>query len=278
MFKGRKLVIATKHGKEEVIAPLMRKTLGVRCLVPSDFNSDQFGTFTGDIERRDDPLTVAREKCLLAMELSGCDLAISSEGSFGPHPSLLFGYVDEELVLLVDKKNKIEISYTEMSTKTNFGGMIIENDQELMAFADQAGFPTHALIIRDSRDSLNFLAKGITDQNDLLVQFRFSKERFSSAFVETDMRAMYNPMRMAVIKLATEKLIAKVKSHCPVCETPGFGVTEAIFGLPCSECGSPTRSTLLHVYTCAQCAFTKQRFYPFGLKTEQPMYCDLCNP
>ena len=33
MFKGRNLLIATKHEKEKVIAPILEKELGVKCFV-----------------------------------------------------------------------------------------------------------------------------------------------------------------------------------------------------------------------------------------------------
>ncbi len=88
MFEGRYLVIATKHNKEKVIAPILERELGVKCFVPVNLDTDALGTFTGEVERKDDPITTARKKCLLAMELENCDMAIASEGSFGPHPSI----------------------------------------------------------------------------------------------------------------------------------------------------------------------------------------------
>lgn len=38
MFNNRKLVIATKHEKEIVFAPLFEKQLGVKCVVDTDTN------------------------------------------------------------------------------------------------------------------------------------------------------------------------------------------------------------------------------------------------
>ena len=67
MFKGRKLVIATKHEKEKVIAPILEKELGVKCFVAPDLDTDLLGTFTGEVERKDDPIITARKKCLIAM-------------------------------------------------------------------------------------------------------------------------------------------------------------------------------------------------------------------
>ncbi len=59
MFNNRKLVIATKHEKQIVIAPLLEKELGVRCVVAKNFDTDVLGTFTGEVERKDDPITTA---------------------------------------------------------------------------------------------------------------------------------------------------------------------------------------------------------------------------
>lgn len=278
MFKGRKLAIATRHQKERVIAPLLEQALGVSCFVPDNLDTDQLGTFSGEIERADDPLSTAKRKCLMAMEQTGCDLTVASEGSFGPHPTLFFGYADEELVLFMDKKHKLEIYSTEVSLKTNFNGKEITNEQELMDFAKSVNFPSHGLILRDKQNSTATMVKGITHPDLLLAAFRQLVKNHGSAFVETDMRAMYNPTRMEVIEGATRKLADKINSLCPACGMPGFGVTDAKQGLPCSLCGLPTRSTLCHIYSCAQCAFTNELYYPYGIKAEDPIYCDNCNP
>ena len=62
MFKGRNLIIATKHQKEKAIAPLIEKALDVKCLVSTSFDTDQLGTFTGEVERKYDPFATARKE------------------------------------------------------------------------------------------------------------------------------------------------------------------------------------------------------------------------
>ena len=124
MFRGRNLIIATKHKKEAVISPLIEKKLGVKCIVPDGFDSDIFGTFTGEIDRVNDPVSTARDKCLEAMALFNCDLGIASEGSFGPHPSLYLIPADDEILMFIDKKNNLEIIAREISNETNFNGRI----------------------------------------------------------------------------------------------------------------------------------------------------------
>lgn len=278
MFKGRDLVIATKHGKERVIAPIVEKELGVKCFVSLDLDTDLLGTFTGEIERKNDPITSARNKCFMAMELTNCDIAIASEGSFGPHPSLFFIPADDEIIVLIDKKNGLEIIVRELNTETNFNGSDIKTEEELLAFAANANFPSHGLILRKSKDEYGDIVKGINSVEQLSKVFIELMNDFGTAFVETDMRAMYNPTRMKIIESATQKLIKKINTLCPICNMPGFGITDAKEGLPCEICNFPTRSTLSYLYTCQKCNYTKEEKYPKGKKIEDPMYCDYCNP
>ena len=277
MFKGRKLLIATKHQKEKVIAPLLQKGLGVECIVPENFDTDVLGTFTGEVERKDDPVTTARNKCLLAMELYDCDLGIASEGSFGPHPSIFFVHADDEMLLFIDKKNDLEIIARELSTETNFNGEEIKTEKKLIDFAKRAKFPSHGLIIRKAKEDNSDIIKGITDWEHLLNIFNQLLNKYGVVHVETDMRAMYNPTRMSVIGKAVQKLVDKIQSCCPQCNTPGFGISDAKEGLPCNLCGSPTRSTLSYIYTCNKCSFTREEMYPHKKFNEEPTYCDYCN-
>jgi len=40
-FKGRKMVLATKHEKEKVMVPILERELGVKIIVPTDFDTDK---------------------------------------------------------------------------------------------------------------------------------------------------------------------------------------------------------------------------------------------
>lgn len=278
MFNGRRLLIVTKHQKEKVIAPLLEKELGVKCMVTENFDTDVLGTFTGEIERVHDPVTTARNKCHMAMELSDCDLAIASEGSFRLHPALYFIHADEEILLLVDKKNDLEIIVRELSTETNYNGEEIKTEKELIDFAKRVKFPSHGLIIRKAKEDSNLITKGITDWDQLKNIFNQLLNKYGIVYIETDMRAMYNPTRMSVIEKGVRKLIYKIRSICPQCNTPGFGITNATQGLLCKLCGFPTRSTFSYIYTCNKCSFTREELYPHKKLKEDPSYCDNCNP
>lgn len=278
LFEGRNLVIASMHQKEKVIAPHLEKSLGVKCLIPENLNTDHFGTFTGEIEREDDPIITLRKKCEAAMEITGCDLAIASEGSFGQHPALFFCTADDELLMLKDKKNDIEIIAREIASDTNFNGKEVNTEVELLEFAKNAKFPSHALILKNTAHNFSKVEKGINNKEKLLEIFYQFKETNTSVYVETDMRAMHNPSRMQVIEKAVIKLIEKINSLCPNCNYPGFEVTEINPGLPCSDCSMPTKSTLSLIYECKKCLYKKEVFYPKNKLKEDPMYCDYCNP
>lgn len=278
LFAGRKLVIATMHGKEQVLGPLMKEALGVEIILPGVFNTDVFGTFTGETERILTPLDAAVMKCKTAMELTGCDLAIASEGSFGPHPIIGFVSSDEELVVLTDAEHNLQIAAKELSTSTNFNGKLCNTYGEVKIFADEVLFPTHGLILRNEKNSHTHIVKGITSWIVLEKETVSFLKTHGQVFAETDMRAMYNPSRLMVIEAVAKKLITKIFSACPQCNAPGYDVVDFISGLPCSYCGTPTKSTLMHIFKCVHCNGEEKKFYPHGKKEEDPMYCDVCNP
>lgn len=276
MFENRTLAIATKHHKEKVIAPLFETELGVKCFVPEDFDTDTLGTFTGEIERKDSSYETVKKKCLLAMEQSNCDLGIASEGSFGNHPVIFMASADEELLIFIDKKNNLEILVRELSLETNFNTTTINSIEELNDFAKHANFPSHGLILKGLNPQELF--KGIQSWAELEEKAALLFKDNSSFIAETDMRALYNPTRMKVIEKAAIQLISKIKSLCPECQTPGFGVVKAIPGLPCEWCKSKTKSIFSHLYQCQKCNFELEKKFPNGKETENPMYCDFCNP
>jgi len=277
-FEGRTLVIASMHRKEEVLKPLLEQGLGINMQVAEGLNTDLLGTFSGEVARLADPLSTARKKCELALDLSGCDLALASEGSFGPHPTAFFLPANEEWLLLVDRKNNLEIHACHLSLETNFSGQEFHNLEELAAFASKVGFPSHGLILRKSKEELDGMQKGITDPQQLRTSAVHLLETEGSGYVETDMRAMFNPSRMQVIGETAQLLLQKLNSHCPSCQVPGFSVTSAELGLPCSLCGTPSSAALAHLLVCSHCQHQERVSFPHGKKTEDPQYCQVCNP
>lgn len=277
-FEGRTLAIASMHQKEQVLQPVLQEGLKVTVTVADGLNTDMLGTFTGEVARIADPLTTARKKCELAMELTGCDLAIASEGSFGAHPSAFFLPANEEWLLLLDQKNGLEIHARHLSTATNFSGQDFSSLEELEAFASKVGFPSHGLILKRSKDELEGIVKGITDPDQLRTAALQLLETHGAGYVETDMRAMFNPSRMQVIGETAQLLLKKLNSFCPSCQLPGFAVTAAEPGLPCSLCGTLSSAALAHLLVCSHCQHQEKENFPQGKKVEDPQYCQVCNP
>jgi hypothetical protein len=278
MFNNRTLLIVTKHQKEKVISHLFEKYFNLKSIVSKSFDTDTLGTFSGEIERLEDPVSTLRNKCLQGMDFDNADLAVANEGSFGPHPQFYFAPVDNELAIFIDKKNQIEIIASEMSMSTNFNGRFVQSYDDLLSFAAECKFPSHAIILRKDQNFKEDIFKGITSLESLSLAYDFLSKKYKTVFAETDMRAMFNPTRMLVIEKVFEKLINKIKCCCPKCNSIGFDVVNYKIGLPCINCGFKTNSILSHIYQCQKCKYQEEKLYPNGVFTEDPMYCDICNP
>jgi hypothetical protein len=277
MFEGRKLLIATKHKKDIVLSPILFEKLKIKAFVIKDFDTDVFGTFTGDKKRLDDPIKTLRLKAERAFEMTNIDLIISSEGSFGNHPSFFYTLSNQEILMLKDFKYNLEIIASTITFETNYKTAEISSEQELIQFAQNVHFPSHGVILRKSKDEFNEIYKGINSWKELDESFQFLRKKYNRMYIETDMRANYNPTRMKQIERTGFKLIENIKSCCPKCNTPGFSITNVCYGLPCKACNSATDSILSVSYTCQKCQFTYTK-HPEGKPFEDPMYCNTCNP
>jgi len=263
------------HGKEQVIAPRLEPVLGVRCQLPDTFNSDCFGTFTGETKRPGTALETARAKVREALRLTGASLGLASEGSFGPHPYFPFLAADTELIVLIDEENGLEFSAEVLSTATNYAHQAVGEPEELEDFAKAAHFPSHALILRSGTGEF---VKGITDWPTLLREAERLLWAHPALTVETDMRAMHNPSRMAVIAECTDALLNKLTTSCPACGWFGYALAERLPGLPCGQCGLPTRTIRADVYRCWHCNHAEEKPTVTGEPYADPLYCDFCNP
>lgn len=278
IFNHRTLLVASKHQKERIVAPLFEKAFGSKVIATKDLDTDQMGTFSGEIERIEDPISAARTKCEKAYEMTGIDLVLSSEGSFGPHPSFIFLPFNEEILLLKDFKHQLEILVRSRSLETNFNSHTHSSSKELQEFLRIVKFPAHYLILKNASNDFSNMTKGISSYQQLnqLIQEKLSN--FGTFFLETDMRAFANPTRRKHIRSAAIELIRKMKSLCPACDYPGFSVKEVERGLPCGDCLRPTSGILQWVYACEACGYRKVKNNKKNSGLQDPMYCDFCNP
>ncbi|OKH32073.1 hypothetical protein NIES2119_27330 [[Phormidium ambiguum] IAM M-71] len=282
LFVDRIAVIATMHKKEEAIAPILAKELGIKAIVPSTFDSDKFGTFTREIKRLGTQIEAAKIKAEQALNITGETLAISSEGTFGPHPFVPYLSCNREIVMLLDKKHDIEIIGEEFSTETNHSHQVVKSVEAAFEFAQKVGFPEHGLVVmfEETPKDNSEIIKGITTPEKLeeAVSLFLKKSSNGKVHLETDMRALYNPTRMKNIAKATLNLVEKINSLCPKCDYPGFSLTERKRGLPCALCNMPTQLTLSAIYQCQKCGFQKEILFPDGIEQVDPAQCMYCNP
>jgi hypothetical protein len=282
LFSKRVGVIATMHQKEKVIAPLLEQELNITTTVPTNFNTDAFGTFTREVKRPGTQIAAAKLKAETALKMTGETLAIASEGSFVPHPLVPYIYSNREIVIFLDKQNAIEIIGEEFSIETNFNHQVVENLEQAYDFARKVGFPEHGLVIywEDAVKNSSEIIKGITTKAKLqeTIHIALSNSVNGKVNIETDMRALYNPTRMKNIEKATLDLLTKINSLCPQCSAPGFTITEKIAGLPCEMCSMPTSLTLSVIYQCQKCGFQQEKFFPNGREFADPAQCMYCNP
>ena len=279
-FAGRVGVLATMHGKEQVIVPLLSEALGIALTVPQDFDTDRFGTFTGDVPRTGSQVEALRAKAVAATEKYGLTIGVASEGSFSPHPLLPFATLNLELVLLLDREMQLEVIGEAATTETNYARRAVKSFAEALEFAYQSGFPAHGMVVKahELHNQPEDLAKGLNTEARLeqAVQLALAKSTEGKVYVETDMRAHFNPLRMLCIAEATRNLVDKVYNLCPACGWPGRAKT-VVRGLPCGLCGEATEQVQGVEYSCSRCG---HKTYEADLTrmAADPRWCAHCNP
>ena len=277
-FSGETVYFSTKHSKEEVLSPLLA-SIGINC-VRAEIDTDRFGTFSGEVERVGSVRETMRLKAAAAAEAHPeARFFLASEGSFGPHPFLGFVQSDHEALLFVDRKLKTEIYVEEISTDTNHAELEFGPSDDLHAFIQQIGFPEHGIIVKTKGNTavvfknlqtVHAIRQAIGDASLISPE--------PNVILSTDMRASHNPKRRRVIAKAGEKLITSLKSLCPECKTPGFAISRGIPGLPCEECGEPSRISKDVLWSCVKCDHSVQKERPDGVSTIPADDCEFCNP
>jgi hypothetical protein len=281
LYSECNIILTTKHAKSIAIATPFYEKLGASILEHVT-DTDKLGTFSGEIERKGNALECARRKCELSLELSEqVELSLASEGSFGPHPFMPFIPCDHEILYFIDRKRDFHMHLSQLSDKTNYSMQSLSSIEELQKFAKDALFPSHALILRPSNRTVKEpIFKGIESLTVLEEAFKECIKYSSDGkvWVETDMRAQFNPSRMLVIGELAEKLSKRLATHCPSCDLPGWGKVGTEMGLPCGWCGSETEMIKHEILGCVKCSYKEINENSDKLKHADPKYCSFCNP
>ena len=136
-YKRARAALATMHGKGAVIGPALEFLLGMEIVVPPSIDTDTFGTFTGEIPRSGFMRDAALHKARLGMRLTGINVGIASEGSFGPHPAIPFIAAARELLVLIDDERNIIITEHIITERTNFDHIVVAPDDNLQPFLER---------------------------------------------------------------------------------------------------------------------------------------------
>jgi len=278
VYAGTRIALLTQHGKERVIASVLDTALGCQVERVGGYDTDLLGTFTREIPRAGKQLEAARKKARLGMEISGLSLGLASEGSFGPDPMVGMFPWNVEFLIFIDDEQGLEIVGVAQG-KAIHAHLLTGDWTAAEAFARQAAFPAHHLVVRPEGENDPRIRKGIAAWEEFEAAFAWGQAQSASGqvFLETDLRAHANPTRMEMIRLAAEDLVAKLGSPCPACGAPGFWLVERVAGLPCGDCGAPTRETRAEVHGCLKCAHRETRERPEPQYAD-PGRCDYCNP
>lgn len=277
-YAGRGAVLATKHEKLPLVAPpLAAVGLEVKGVA---VDTDQLGTFTGEVPRPGPPLETAVAKARLGMAVTGSRLGLASEGSIGPHPASPFLTADIEIVVLVDADRDLVVWATATGIDILAATQPCDPGGDPTALAGRFGLPGHAVIVRPNQGPPAPLFKGLRElvEIEAAVASCAAASPDGQARVETDLRAHMCPSRQPTIRLAAERLAARLAAHCPACASPGWGLVDALTGLPCEWCGAPTDDLRAEIDGCPACGHRAERAVVAPGATADPGRCPRCNP
>ena len=278
-YHGCRAVLVTMHGKEQAVRKPFQDVLNITVNASNGIDTDLFGTFTGERPRSGTMLETALAKARLGIMQTGCRFSLASEGSYGPDPIIPYMACAHEVMVFIDAEKNIVITEQLKNLETNYASATFSCDQDPRAFLERIGFPSHGVIVRANPPS-SLLFKGITDYETLKQAIHSLKqEQHQSGFtLSTDMRAQFNPTRMALIAQLASQLAVRINSICKACGTAGFGQVGAEQGLKCEDCGSPTQQIKSRIFGCVHCDHREYRPRSDGRGAARAADCSFCNP
>ena len=278
-YAGGVIALTTRHGKERALGRVFAAGLGAR-LQLCDHDTDQLGTFSGEIPRLADAAATCRAKALLGMQATGLRLGLASEASFGPHPAMPMVPVGQELLVFIDQERDLCVLEQRLEWRTNYSHTLLEPDGELEPWLVQVRFPSHAVIARPATPQAGVLFKGLHSSQALAEAIAACRraDPDGRVWLETDMRAHCNPTRMRSIRRLGVALVRRLRTPCPACGSPGWGWLDTRPGLPCSECGTATELSLSEIWGCEQCGARREQPRRDGRLNADPGHCPWCNP
>jgi hypothetical protein len=277
LWAGRIAHLATMHGKEAALAPPLARLAGLEVRRAGGIDTDALGTFTGEVPRAGTLHEAAEAKARLAIEASGGDLGLGSEGAYGPHPQIPFLPHGVETLVLVDAARGLVLRETMEARRPVYDHAQAAGVPALEPFLARTSFPDHAVIVRPNTGGP--VRKGLKSRAALAraVQEAADASDDGLAFVQTDMRAHLNPTRMEMLATLAERFAARLARPCPACGAPGWGPVRPGPPLPCQWCGGETLARGGPVHGCAACGH-EAHDTAGAIAGADPKHCPLCNP
>ncbi len=277
-YARRRIGLATMHAKERAVAAPFRRLLDAEVLVAPRLDTDQLGTFSGEIPRPGDLLHTALLKAEMVFGSLDVDCALASEGSYGPIGRLPFAAGGLELLAFIDRARGMRLVETLRTHRTNWRLWRFGRGNPNVPRALKAvGFPRFGVfVIAGSDPSRPVKDLATVDAVVAAVDREARRSADGEAILISDMRAHRNPTRMQVLRALSHKLARRLTALCPKCGAPGFGHVEARRGLPCEDCGAPTHWIDFDVDGCAACGHAVARPRRDGRRTAPRLSCQSC--
>lgn len=274
MYTGRIAALASKHDKLSLIHPPLRDLLGLE-LRQAIIDTDQFGTFSGEISRPGDMIKTAIAKARAGMREMGVPLGFASEGAIGSEGFMPI--TDLEIVVFVDDEAGFHVA--EASSSCNIVARSWKFDESVPIDEEltRSGFPEHGLIVRLQTVTNGPVFKGIHDRRKLFDAIhQLEAHHPNEIIIESDLRANHCPSRRPHIATAAERLALRLTRTCPSCNCPGWGEVRKIRGRRCATCDAPTFVVLGHIDGCALCGVEQE--VVTDPSPVDPSNCPFCNP
>lgn len=265
------IALATLHRKAPLLEPAM-SSIGLE-IVTVAVDTNQFGTFTGDVERPGPAESVVVMKARAAAQAAGTSLGLASEGSFFPHPEAPMLTMDVELVAFVDLEDGLVV-VGRSAQPAPWARSVTTDAAAASEIVDRFDLPEHAVVVRSTEESGGFRSD-IRTPEELAAAMSALADADGRVTVESDLRADRCPSRHAGIVAAGWDLAARLGSSCGACGQPGMGLEREEPGKPCEWCGGPTLDTLRRIHRCAGCGHEAVEQLD---GSASPGRCPTCNP
>jgi hypothetical protein len=277
-YFGQVAVLTTKHDKLPLIAPQFSELIGLQISECKE-DTDQLGTFSGEVERNLPPLETAIKKAKLGMDKAGVSLGLASEGSIGPDAEVGFFNSDMEYLVFVDASRDLVISEVFRSFDIRAGSLVTEPELEISNFLEKVDFPNHKLIVTANSSSKISPIKGIGTLDELksAIELTAKDSKDGKVLIQSDLRAHCSPTRRKNIAHVAQLLATRISRQCTMCMAPGWGRVDYERGLECITCGEHKPLAIKReILGCISCDHREDG----ELLREflDPAHCDFCNP